>query len=152
MLRLSPKHRHFRSPDKAINDPAELVIGEQKLLQFSQLVLFPAESKQIAAGKYVKTSSRIPSCSLFIRPNSLIRSTGRIQCLSATACETRHPINLDSRHRLSRLFLRFYHIKHEFQSVDFFLSRLFWNAPSNHSSIFRETLGFTLYLLNYVPA
>ena len=36
MLRLSPKHRQFRSPDKAIIDPAELVIAEEKLLQISQ--------------------------------------------------------------------------------------------------------------------
>ena len=53
MLRLSPKHRHFRSPDKAIIDPAELVISEEKLLQLSQSESFPAESKQLAAGKYV---------------------------------------------------------------------------------------------------
>ena len=37
ILRLSPKHRHFRSPDKSIIDPAELVISEEKLLQLSQL-------------------------------------------------------------------------------------------------------------------
>ena len=122
MLRLSPKHRHFRSPDKAIIDPAELVISEEKLLQLSQLESFPAESKQLAAGKYVKTSSRISSYSPFIGPNGLIRSTGRIQRLSATAFETRHPIILDSRHRLIRLFLRFYHIKHEHQSVDYLRS------------------------------
>ena len=92
MLRLSPKHRHFRSPDKAIIDPAELVIAEEKLLQLSQLESFPAENKQLAAGKYVKKSSRISSYSPFIGPNGLIRSTGRIQRLSATALETRHPI------------------------------------------------------------
>ena len=79
MLRFSPKHRHFRSPDKAIIDPAELVISEEKLLQLSQLESFPAESKTIsnlAAGKYVKTSSRMSSYSPFIGPNGLIRSTG----------------------------------------------------------------------------
>ena len=42
MLGLSPKHRHFRSPDKTIIDPAELVISEEKLLQLSQLESFPA--------------------------------------------------------------------------------------------------------------
>ena len=122
MLRLSPKHRHFRSPDKAIIDPAELVISEEKLLQLSQLESFPAESKQLAAGKYVKTSSRISSYSPFFGPNDLIRSTGRIQRLSATASETRHSIILDSRLRLIRLFLRFYHLKHEHQSVDYLRS------------------------------
>ena len=58
----------------------------------------------------------------FIGPNGLIRSTGRIQRLSATAFETRHSIILDSRNRLIRLFLRFYHIKHEYQSVDYLRS------------------------------
>ena len=122
MFRLSPKHRHFRSPDKVIIDPAELVISEETLLQFSQLESFAAESKQLAAGKYVKTSSRISSYSPFIGPNGLIRSSGRIQSLSATAFEIRHPIKLDSRHRLIRLFLRFYHIKHEHQSVNYLRS------------------------------
>ena len=79
MLRLSPKHKHFRSPDKAIIDPAELVIAEEKRLQLSQLESFPAESKRLAAGKYVKTSSRISSYSHFIGPNGFIRSTGRIR-------------------------------------------------------------------------
>ncbi|XP_063711138.1 uncharacterized protein LOC134839491 [Symsagittifera roscoffensis] len=44
VLRLSPKHKHFRSPGKAIIDSAELVIAEEKLLQLSQLESFPAES------------------------------------------------------------------------------------------------------------
>ena len=70
----------------------------------------------------MKTSSRISSYSPFIGPNGLIRSTGRIQSLSATAFETRHPIILDSRHRLIRLFLRFYNIKHKHQSVDYLRS------------------------------
>ena len=122
MLRLSPKHRHFRSPDKAIIDPAEFVIAEEKLLQLLQLEKFPAESKQLAAGKYVKTSSQISSYSPFIGPNGLFSSTSRIQRLSATAFETRHPIILDSRHRLIRLFLRFYHMKHKYQSVHYLRS------------------------------
>ena len=70
----------------------------------------------------MKASSRIPSYSPFIGPNDLIRSTGRIQYLSATAFETHHLIILDSRHRLTRLFLRFYHIKHEHQFVDYLRS------------------------------
>ena len=70
----------------------------------------------------MKTSSRIKSYLPFIGPNGSIRSTGRIQRLSATAFETRHPIVLYSRHRLIRLFLRFYHIKHEHQSFDYLRS------------------------------
>ena len=54
MLRLSPSHKHLRSRDKARSDPAELVIAEGKLLQFTQLESFPAECKQLAAGKHVK--------------------------------------------------------------------------------------------------
>ena len=78
VLRLSPKHRNFRSPDKAITDPAELVIVEEKLLQLAQLESFPAESKQLAYAKYVKTLSRISSYLPFIGPNGSIKSTGRI--------------------------------------------------------------------------
>ena len=70
MLRLSPKHKHFRSPDKVIIDPAELVIAEEKLLHLSQFESFPAECKQLAAGQHVKTSSRIASYSPFIGPNA----------------------------------------------------------------------------------
>ena len=69
----------------------------------------------------MKTSSRISSYSPFIGLNGLIRSTRRIQRLSATAFETRHPIILD-RYRLIRFFLRFYHIKHKHQSVDYLRS------------------------------
>ena len=87
-----------------------------------QLESFPAECKQFAARKHVRKPLRISSYSPFIGPNGLIRSTGRIQRLSATAFETRHPIILDSRHRLIRLFLRFYHIKHERRSVDYLRS------------------------------
>ena len=65
MLRLSTKNRHFRSPDKAIIDPTELVVAEEKLLQLLQLESFPAECEQIAAGKHVKTSDRISSLSPF---------------------------------------------------------------------------------------
>ena len=130
-------------------------------------------------------------------PNGLFRSTGRIQRLSATAFESRYPIVLDSRHRLIRLFLRFYHTKHEHQSVDclrsvihqqFVVLRLrsalraiethcvccrkrkakivtpmmsdlpaerlgyrqppFSNCCVNYFGPFRETLGFSIYLLN----
>ena len=107
MLRLSPKHKHFESPDKVIIDSVELVIAEEKLKQLSQFESFPAECKQLAAGKKVKTSSRIASYLPFIGPNALIRSTRRIQRLSATAFETCNTIILDSHHRLIRLFLRF---------------------------------------------
>ena len=114
-LRLSPKHRPFRSPDKAIFVPAELVIVEEKLLRLSQFESFPTECKLLAARKHVKTSSRISSQSPFIGPNGSARSTRRIHRVSATAFETCHPTILDSRHRL--LFLQFCHIKHEHQCV-----------------------------------
>ena len=53
MLRLSPKHKIFRSPDKAIIDPAELVIAEEKVLQLSQLESIAADCKQLAAAKHL---------------------------------------------------------------------------------------------------
>ena len=70
----------------------------------------------------MKKSSSISSYSPFIGPNGLIGSTSRIHSLSATAFETRHPTFLDSRHLLIRLFLHFYPIKHEHQSVDYLRS------------------------------
>ena len=72
----------------------------------------------------MKILSRISSYSPFIGPNGLIRSTGLIQRLSATAFKTRHPIILDSRHCLIRLFFRFCHIKHKHQSVDYLRSAI----------------------------
>ena len=130
MLRLSSKHKYFRSPDEAKIDPAEYAIAEEKLFQFSQFQSFPAKFKQLAAEKHVKALSCISSHSLFIAPNGLIKSTGHIQRLSATTFETRHPIFLDSRHRLIQLFLHFYHIKHKHHSVDYPVSvihqHFFW--------------------------
>ena len=58
---------------------------------------FPAECKQLAAGKHKKTSRRLLLYSIFIGPNGLVRTTSPIQRLTATAFETRHPIILDSR-------------------------------------------------------
>ena len=51
METLTPNHNYFRLPDKAIIDPVELVIAEEKFLQFSQLESFAAECKQLAAAK-----------------------------------------------------------------------------------------------------
>ena len=84
MLRLSPKHRTFRTQEMDIIDPAELVIADEKVLHHSLLESFSVGS-QFAAGKHVKTSSRLSSCSPSIGPNGLVRSTGCIQRLSATA-------------------------------------------------------------------
>ena len=89
---------------------------------------FPAERSQLAAGKHVKKSKGISSYRLFIGQNGLVISTGRIQRLSSTAFETRHPKTLDSRHGLIRLFLLFFtlstNVKESTTSVPSFISNL----------------------------
>ena len=72
----------------AINDLAEFVIQEGKLLKLSQLQSFQAESMQYAAGNYAKKSNRKSLYSLCIGPDGFLRPTECNQHLSTTAFET----------------------------------------------------------------
>ena len=103
MLRLSPKHRHYRTKVKEITDPVELVTAKRRLLLISQKESFEAEYLLLSCDKTVKKSSRITQYAPFMGPAFLIRSTGRIRRLVKTEYDTKHPIILDGRHTLVKV-------------------------------------------------
>ena len=55
MLRLSPKHRHYRTKVKEITDPIELETAKQRLLLISQKESFEAEYLLLPCNKTVKS-------------------------------------------------------------------------------------------------
>ena len=85
---------------------------------------FPVELKTITSGKAIKNSSKIATYSPFIGPAGIIRSTGPIVRLVNTEFDTKHPILLDARHKLVRLFARSLHQKHFHQGLDYMRSVL----------------------------
>ena len=69
MLRLSPKHRHYRTKVKEITDPVELETAKQRLLLISQKESFEAEYLLLYGNKTVKKSSRIAQYAPFMGPS-----------------------------------------------------------------------------------
>ena len=64
-------------------------------------------------------SSKIVEFSPFFGPNGLLRASGRKKQLDVASFDTKHPILLDSHHRLVRLFLENLHGKQCHQGVDY---------------------------------
>ena len=124
MLRKLPSQKHFRVKDLRITDPTELDIAESKLIHLAQMESFPVGLKTLTAGKPVKNSSKTATYSPFIGPAGIIRFTGRIVRLVNTEFDTKHPILLDARHTLVRLFARSLHHKHFHQGLDYMRSVL----------------------------
>ena len=119
MLRLSPKHRHYRTKVKEITDPIELETAKQRLLLISQKESFEAEYFFLSCNKTVKKSSRIAQYAPFMGPAFLIRSLGRIRRLVETEYDTKHPIILDGRHSLVKLFVSDIHCRYQHQFLDY---------------------------------
>ena len=119
MLRLSPKHRHYRTKVKEITDPVELETAKQRLLLISQKESFEAEYLLLSCNKTVKKSRRIAQYAPFMGPAFLIRSTGRIHRLVETEYDTKHPIILDGRHSLVKLFVSDIHYRYQHQFLDY---------------------------------
>ena len=88
ILRLSPKHRHYRTKAQEITDPVELETANQRLLLISQKESFEAEYLLLSRDKTVKKSSRITQYATFMGPAFLIHSTGRIRRLVETEYDT----------------------------------------------------------------
>ena len=105
MLRLSPKHRHYRTKVKEITNPVELETAKQRLLLIFQKESFEAEYLLLSCDKIVKKSSGISQYVPFMGPAFLIRSTGRIGLLIENEYDAKHPIILDGRHSLVKLFV-----------------------------------------------
>ncbi|XP_063728551.1 uncharacterized protein LOC134856114 [Symsagittifera roscoffensis] len=110
MLRLSPKHRHYRTKVKEITDPVELETAKQRLLLISQKESFEAEYLLLSCNKTVKKSSHIAQYAPFMGPAILIRST---------EYDTKHPIILDGRHSLVKLFVSDIHYRYQHQFLDY---------------------------------
>ena len=70
------------------------------------------------ASKTVKKSSRIAQYAPFMGSAFLIRSTGRIRRLVETDYDTKHPIILDGRHTLVKLFVSDIHYPYQHQFLD----------------------------------
>ena len=117
MLRVNPKFRD--SVRTSTIDPGEFRRAEAKLLLLAQSEVFPKEQKALAKREYVASNGIIAAFVSFVRQNGLIRAAGRLKWLSAVPYETKHPVDLDGRHPLARLYLKHVHDSNHHQSVDF---------------------------------
>ena len=119
LLRWLPSHKHFRSSILEITDPSEMDNAEQKLIYLSQGETFPSELKLLRAGKVITRNSRIAKYSTFVGPAGILRSTGCISRLVNSDFDSKHPIILDARHAVVRLFVQHLHVRSFHQGLDY---------------------------------
>ena len=119
MLRLLPKNESKRTDNGFITDPAELDDARQRLFHLVQLESFDTEKKCLLKSSPFNKSSKIAEFSPFIAPNGLLRASGRTKQLDVATFEMKHPILLDSRHPLVRLFLENFHRNQCHQGVEY---------------------------------
>ena len=117
MLRLLLKNKSCRTVNGDITDPAELDNAQQRLFHLVQLESFNTEKKCLLKSSPLNKSSKIVEFSPFIGPNGLLRASGRTKQLDDASFDTKHPILLDSRHPMVRLFLENWHGKQCHQGV-----------------------------------
>ena len=80
---------------------------------------FKAEKKQLLDTGSVSKRSSIAVCSLFVRPVSLLSSTGRIKRLADRDFDLKHPIILDARNLAVNFFLNDQLLKQYREGVDY---------------------------------
>ena len=119
LMRLIPKNEAYRSKTCTITDPSELENAQTKLFCLAQSESFPIEKKLLLKNSPLSRSSKLLQFSLFIGPNGLLRATGRTKQLDVSSFDAKHPVLLDSRHPVTRLFLEQLHRAHCHQSVDY---------------------------------
>ena len=124
ILRLLPRHRHFRSRDLKITDSVELSLAEEKVLLLSQRESFRDELKCLSKENSIANTSRIRSFSPFFGPGGLLKSTGRTKRLDWIEFDTKHPIILDGLHPVVPLMLENLHKCHHHQGLDFMRSQV----------------------------
>ena len=117
MLRVNPKFRDLVRTSTI--DPGEFRRAEAKLLLLAQSEMFSKEQKALAKREYVASNSIIAAFVPFVGQIGLIRAAGRLKRLSAVLYETKHPVVLDGRHPLARLYLKHVHDSNHHQGVDF---------------------------------
>ena len=105
MLRLLPKNETKRTVDGLITDPVGLDDAQQRLFHLVQLESFDTEKKCLLKSSPISKSSKIAEFFPFIGPNGLLRASGCTKHLDVVTFDMKHPILLDSRHPLVRLFL-----------------------------------------------
>ena len=85
----------------------------------SQKESFVADYLLLSCDKTVKKSGRIAQYAPFMGPAFLICSTGRIRHLVETEYDTKHPIILNGRHTLVKLFVSDIHYRYQHQFLDY---------------------------------
>ena len=119
MLRLLPKNESKPTDNGFITDPAELDDAQQRLFHLVQLESFDTEIKCLLKSSPFNKSSKIAEFSSFIGPNGLLRASGCTKQLDVATFDMKHPILLDSRHPLVRLFLENFHRNQCHQGVEY---------------------------------
>ena len=119
VLRHLPKHASCRNIDGSATDPTELDEAERHLQYLVQGESFETEKRDLLDNKSFKRSIRIAPLSLFLSPNGLIRSSGRIKQLKEFGFNLKCPIILDARHPFVKLFLEHSHVKHNHQCFEY---------------------------------
>ena len=119
LMRLIPKNEAYRSETGTIADPSELENAQTKLFYLVQLESFPIEKKLLLKNSPLSGTSKLLQFSPFIGPKGLLRATGRTKQLDVSSFDAKHPVLLDSRHPVTRLFLEQLHQSHCHQGVDY---------------------------------
>ena len=122
ILRLHLNRRHNRT--NAIEDPFELEEAELKLFFVSQREAFSNEFDALQKQQNISKSSRIVSLSPFVGPNGVLRCTGRTRRLNVSDFDAKHPIILDGRHPLVKLFVHHLHALYCHQGSDYVRAQL----------------------------
>ena len=118
-LRLLPKNSEYRAITGAITDPAELENAEQLLFYLTQAESFQVEKSNLLKSTPLGKTSKFAHFSPFIGPNGLLGASGRTKNLDVETLDVKHPILLDARHPLIRLWLEDTPVQHCHQGVDF---------------------------------
>lgn len=80
------------------------------IIRQAQFEMFPTESLILRAGKALPSNNRLLSLSPFIDENHIIRVGGRLDN-SPYCYDVKHPILICSKHHVTKLLFRMYHLK-----------------------------------------
>ena len=117
IMRLHPNSNNRRQGPLVL--PDEFRKSECKLFCLAQEESFGKEVKLLTKEQCIPTSSPIASFAPFVGHDDLLRATGRLMRLVSVPFETKHPVLLDGRHPLVRLYLTHVHQQNAHQGVEF---------------------------------
>ena len=81
--------------------------------------MIPREKRNLLKNSLLSSSSKFIQFSPFIRPQGLLRATGRTKKLEVSSFDAKHPILFDSHRPVTRLFLENVHRTHCHQGADY---------------------------------